>query len=92
MIVITKTEEVYPDQTVENEAKYVLPDDYTVQLLPDEVRIIRDMNHPDHYDSIADMNSENAVVYTGITNVPGDRRGNNYCFDGTNWTPNPEFA
>ncbi len=40
---------------------------------------------------IGDLNSSNAVVYTGVT-PPEDWVGSKYLFDGTTWTENPDYV
>jgi len=40
---------------------------------------------------IGDMNSSNALVYTGVT-PPGDWIGGKYLFDGTTWSANPKYV
>lgn len=39
---------------------------------------------------IADCNSDNVVVYEGVT-APEDWRGWKYTFDGSEWALNPDY-
>lgn len=40
---------------------------------------------------ISDCNSENTVLHEGVT-APEDWKGCKYMFDGTNWTPSPNWV
>tara|TARA_R100001440_G_scaffold21063_2_gene34809 strand:+ start:190 stop:450 length:261 start_codon:yes stop_codon:yes gene_type:complete len=39
-----------------------------------------------------DLNDESTTVYANVTNAPDDWKGSKYCFDGTNWTSNPNWS
>lgn len=38
-----------------------------------------------------DCRTENVVLYENVTD-PGDWKGCKYLFDGTTWTPNPDWV
>jgi len=40
---------------------------------------------------IGDMNSSNSTIHIGVT-PPEDWNWGNYLFDGTTWTPNPDWV
>lgn len=81
--------------TAKNLSKYILADDAAVTF---EVRQI-DVNGivkqilytktPEF--NIADLNSDNAVVYENVT-PPADWDGDKYFFDGQSWSLNPDYV
>ena len=40
---------------------------------------------------VGDCTADNAVLHEGVT-APGDWAGCKYLFDGTTWTPNPDYV
>ena len=68
-------------------SKYVLADNKPVTMGSDMITIGSDP--VDFY--IADLNSDNATLHTGVT-APDGWSGNKHFFDGTNWTDNSDWV
>lgn len=70
-----------------NLSKYLLADSETVTIEADKITV----GNPAKF-IIADLNSGNATLHTGVTNDPDDWTGNKYTFDGTTWTQDPNWV
>lgn len=40
---------------------------------------------------IGDLNNANSILYLGIEDMPGDMVPEKYCYDGVNYSLNPDF-
>lgn len=66
----------------------------SLYLLPDATQVMigesgTQVGNPAEF-MIADCNTETAVLHENIT-APDDWVGHKYLFDGTAWTPNPDY-
>ena len=71
--------------TKENVSLYVFEDSKAIDLTSNSTTI----GNPEEL-IIADCNSSNAVVHTGVTS-PDDWAGGKYMFDGSTWSLNPDY-
>jgi hypothetical protein len=69
-----------------NISLYVFDDDKQITVEADRIVI----GDPEEL-IIADCNSGNTTVHTGVT-APDDWAGWKYFFDGTDWTLNPDWV
>jgi hypothetical protein len=69
-----------------NVSLYLLPDNMAVKV-GDSMTQVGD---PAEF-MIADCNASNCVVHENVPD-PGDWSGWKYLFDGTAWTPNPDWV
>lgn len=69
-----------------NISLYVFDDDEVITVEADRIAI----GDPEEL-IIADCNSSNTTVHTGVT-APDDWSGWKYFFDGTDWTQNPDWV
>lgn len=68
-----------------NFSKYLLDNTEVVVLNEDNIVV----GDPAKF-IIDDLNASTVTVYEGVT-APVDWIGNKYTFNGTNWTPNPNW-
>lgn len=66
-------------------SKYLLDDAEVVVLNEDNIVV----GDPPKF-IIGDLNGSTVTVYENV-NAPEDWIGNKYTFNGTNWTPNPNW-
>jgi hypothetical protein len=69
-----------------NVSLYLLPDSTVVKIGDPMTQV----GEPAEF-MIADCNTGNCVVHENVT-APDDWAGCKYLFDGTNWTPNPDWV
>lgn len=70
-----------------NLSKYLLADDVAVSATTENITV----GNPAQF-IIADLNSDNATVYSNVTDAPADWSGNKYLYDGAAWTLNPNWV
>jgi hypothetical protein len=74
----------------------------SVYLLADEVTITEanDINGRSYLElrnrsagdlNIADLNAQNSTVHENVSDIPDDRVGGKYLFDGNEWSLNEKF-
>ena len=77
--------------TKDNLSLYIYADDVVITSTEAHIQIGADDAEPQDKMIIADLNSSNADVHTGVTS-PEDWSGAKYNFDGTNWTRNADWT
>lgn len=68
-----------------NVSLYIFEDEVVVDITADKTAVGNPV-----FEYILDCNTSNATVYEGVT-PPVDWKGLKYCFNGTEWTPNPNY-
>lgn len=73
----------------DNVSVYVFGDSVNVDLSATPHTTVRNNGGNDF--NIADLNSSNATLHTGVT-APSDWKGGKYTFDGSSWTKDSDWV
>lgn len=73
----------------DNISIYLIDDGATVTFTADQIYIIGDLEMGDVV--VGDRSSDDTTLYENVTDAPDDWFGWKYIYDGSEWTPNPDF-